>query len=63
MLRESDICWLCGKPGADSIDHVVPVAKGGSDAISNLRPAHLWPCNQRKGSRVQVQATRNSREW
>ena len=33
-------CWLCGHDGADTIDHVIPTALGGSDDLDNLRPAH-----------------------
>jgi 5-methylcytosine-specific restriction endonuclease McrA len=35
-----DVCWLCGQEGADTIDHVIMVAHGGSNTIDNLRPAH-----------------------
>jgi 5-methylcytosine-specific restriction endonuclease McrA len=51
ILAESDVCWLCGKPGADSIDHVVPLSIDPSLAhdITNLRPAHLR-CNSRRGN-------------
>jgi 5-methylcytosine-specific restriction endonuclease McrA len=51
-------CWLCNKsidkrlthphPMSLSMDHYVPVWKGGSNRISNLRPAH-WICNHRRG--------------
>lgn len=47
-------CHLCGDaidlalrkpdPLSLSIDHVVPRSRGGSDDLSNLRPAHLG-CN------------------
>lgn len=45
-------CWLCHKPiiGQVSPDHVIPVAHGGADDISNLRPAHLI-CNVRRGAK------------
>lgn len=33
-------CWLCGGEGADTIDHIIPVADGGDDSLDNLRPAH-----------------------
>lgn len=34
------MCHLCGHPGSDSIDHVVPLARGGTEDPGNLRPAH-----------------------
>ncbi len=40
ILASSTICWLCGRPGADTVDHVIPIADGGSNDPSNLRPAH-----------------------
>ncbi len=51
ILRTSDVCWICGRPGADSVDHVVALAKGGTNALDNLRPAHLFPCNRSKGDK------------
>lgn len=35
-----------------SLDHKMPVSKGGTNDISNLQIAHLR-CNQRKGNRVE----------
>lgn len=35
---------------ADEVDHIVPFAKGGSDADSNLRAA-CGPCNRKRGGR------------
>ena len=35
-----DECWLCHRSGADTIDHIIPVADGGTDDLDNLRPAH-----------------------
>lgn len=37
-------CHLCGKPGANSADHIIPRSKGGNDTLENLRPAHQQ-CN------------------
>jgi 5-methylcytosine-specific restriction endonuclease McrA len=52
------ICLLAINPGlpvnhplALTIDHVVPLAAGGSDAIGNLQPAHRQ-CNVDKGELV-----------
>ena len=55
-------CTLCHRPidphatalrDRLSIDHVLPVSRGGTDAIENLRPAH-YGCNAAKcdGSRT-----------
>ena len=45
-------CVYCGKP-ADSIDHRIPIAKGGTNDLSNLQPM-CWPCNRKKsGSLIQ----------
>lgn len=45
ILASSDICHICGHPGSDAIDHVVPLALGGADDRSNKRPAHhKAPC-------------------
>lgn len=44
-----DQCWLCGRSGADTIDHVVPVLWGGSDHPANLKPA-CRSCNSSRGA-------------
>lgn len=41
-------CWMCGT-AADTIDHVIPLARGGSEWPSNLRPA-CRSCNSSKGA-------------
>jgi 5-methylcytosine-specific restriction endonuclease McrA len=62
ILVENDICWLCGHPGADSVDHVVPIRKGGEAYdLANLRPAH-FSCNSRKKDRA-IQPNHTSRLW
>jgi 5-methylcytosine-specific restriction endonuclease McrA len=42
-------CHLCGEPGADSVDHDPPLARGGADGPWRWRPAHL-ACNLRRGA-------------
>jgi len=49
LLATDDTCWLCGKPGADTADHVIPVSQGGADGP--LRPAHKR-CNSARGNRT-----------
>ena len=43
-------CYLCGEI-ADTIDHVIPISRGGTNDIENLRPA-CYDCNMRKGSKT-----------
>lgn len=45
-----DICVHCGEPGARSVEHLQPRSRGGTDALANLRPAHLV-CNISRGVR------------
>jgi 5-methylcytosine-specific restriction endonuclease McrA len=59
ILEGSPNCAICGGPGADTADHILPLSKGGTSALSNLRPAHL-SCNARRGDRVK---TRYAARW
>lgn len=58
--RDSGVCYLCGKPcdwddksnnavgmNYPSIDHIIPVSRGGLHAWDNVRLAHFG-CNLRK---------------
>ncbi len=61
ILAASDVCHICGEPGSDSVDHIVPIARGGLDAPPNLAPAHhdVPPyCNRRKGDLLPAEADR-----
>lgn len=64
--RDSGVCYLCGgrcdwndrdkeknTVGASypSIDHIIPIARGGLHAWNNVRLAH-FKCNQEKGADV-----------
>ena len=41
-------CVSCGTHRNLSIDHIIPVARGGSDDVDNLQTMCV-PCNTRKG--------------
>lgn len=45
------ICHVCGQPGSDEVDHVIPLEEGGPDRMSNLRPIHADPCHREKTQR------------
>lgn len=59
IVRDGNNCHLCGKPVnlfirkrgkrpmAPSLDHIIPVSKGGTDFLDNLRLAHR-KCNMER---------------
>lgn len=61
--RDGGVCMICNKkvdkslrwPNAMSfsINHVVPISKGGADTFGNVETSHLV-CNMRIGNRVRV---------
>ena len=53
-------CGICGKfvPfDAFTVDHIIPLAKGGTNAMENLQCAHSW-CNLVKGNFLREELTR-----
>lgn len=46
-------CQLCGERIEDyehsSVDHIIPISKGGKDIESNVQITHVW-CNNQKGN-------------
>ena len=49
----NEIFWFSyGKRGQKSweVDHILPKARGGSDALSNLQPLQ-WEANREKGAK------------
>ena len=52
--RDAGICHLCRLPVRRedaSVDHVIPLSKGGPSTMANLKLAHRR-CNSAKGNRV-----------
>ena len=53
FARDGWRCWLCGRALDEetaTIDHVVPIAAGGSDTATNVRAA-CRDCHSRRGAR------------
>ncbi|WP_280319907.1 HNH endonuclease [Nocardia wallacei] len=40
LERDDYRCHICGRQGADTVDHITPVSQGGTDAMHNLGPVH-----------------------
>jgi 5-methylcytosine-specific restriction endonuclease McrA len=67
------VCWICGGDidpdcpewaGRWSLDHVLPLSRGGGNDVENLRPAHRG-CNSHRGDGMRPIAAppRRSRAW
>jgi len=66
VLEQSDVCWLCGQAGADTVDHIVPlsIAPHLGESPDNVAPAHR-SCNSKRGARMPTGARPlpTSRAW
>ena len=51
LARDQGICHVCGQPGADEVDHVIPLAEGGPDTDENCAAIHGRPCHADKTQR------------
>lgn len=49
-LRARGKCAVCGRKSKLTRDHIIPLAAGGADDITNIQPL-CAPCNSRKGAR------------
>ena len=62
------LCGICGEPidvnqGGPmrlTIDHIRPIARGGTNRYDNLQPAH-YICNNEKGHGEQLEGERRKR--
>lgn len=54
IQRDGQACYLCGKEisiHAITLDHIVPLSRGGTHTPLNVRVA-CQPCNSRKGKKL-----------
>jgi 5-methylcytosine-specific restriction endonuclease McrA len=72
VLDACNVCWWCGHVGADAVDHVIPLARGGPPLDpANLRPIHgvrgcptcKVKCNSARGDSLRRPAAQGSRVW
>ena len=61
LQRDGYLCAYCNRE-ADTVDHIVPKAKGGTDEITNLVSACL-ECNGRKQDKTIVRLTWFNPRW
>jgi len=55
LRRDQFQCVLCGDSGSEAnleVDHIIPVSKGGSDEMKNLR-CLCFKCNRGKHSKIE----------
>ena len=69
ILATQEVCAICGAlvdkdlkapdPLSPTVDHIIPIAKGGHpSSLDNLQLAHRW-CNLHKGDRLFVPGMEN----
>ena len=62
IMQSQNVCGICGKPVnkrlkypdpmSPTVDHIIPVSKGGHPSdIDNLQLAH-WICNRQKSDKL-----------
>jgi 5-methylcytosine-specific restriction endonuclease McrA len=64
LKRDEHRCYICGRDGADEVDHIIPLFEGGSKADpGNLAAIHDDPCHQAKskGEAARANARRKNR--
>lgn len=56
LRRDHWICYVCGKGGANEVDHVIPLSQGGANTDDNLAAIHANPCHRAKTQREALAA-------
>ena len=51
LIRDGYCCQYCGDENANTVDHVIPISKGGTDEPENLVAA-CSRCNYSKNDRI-----------
>jgi 5-methylcytosine-specific restriction endonuclease McrA len=51
FLQNGGLCVYCNKNKANSIDHIIPISKGGNNSLINLTIACI-SCNSKKGNKI-----------
>lgn len=51
FLALGNVCYYCSIPGKMTVDHMIPISRGGTDNIDNIVPA-CTTCNCRKGNKT-----------
>ena len=51
LIRDSYCCQYCGEENATTVDHVIPISRGGTDEPDNL-VACCSRCNYQKKDKV-----------
>ena len=51
FARLGNVCYFCGLPKKLTVDHDVPLARGGTDDIANILPA-CRSCNSKKNKQT-----------
>lgn len=69
LRRGKPPCSLCGEdidytlrspdPMSFEVDHIIPLAKGGTDELDNKQPSHR-DCNRRKADRTAEEMAQQS---
>lgn len=51
LKRYGTLCLCCGSSEPPTIDHVIPLSRGGSNTVDNVQPL-CNTCNMRKGTKT-----------